>query len=306
MDKIKLLLLCPFVLVISSSSCPLRYTCGDEPYACTGMFYTMPYENPIKYDAPNDIILYSNGMLVKKETDGQETYNLNQICNKDTITDFVLYDRYIRDRNNIPDSITINLDGFALVLSPQACCKMAWFDNVLLEFGSVGPDSIILVNAVSVDVNYLQQIYILDYGDSSLKVFDKYGNFISKWNNIGRPKLIKIFSEKVWILNELDGSIKVYDFHGVYQNSIENGGQWTDITAFKLNADNSVWISDFNGRRLSLFSDEETICEFHGDFCYMDAIFSFGRIVSLEGLYYVTAIDIEKNLIIDFAEANYY
>ena len=309
MNKIRLLLLCLCILAICSTGCPSDpyrpYTCGDEPFACNGLFYTLPYLNPVKCDSYNDIILYSNGIIVKGGFNSQVSYSLNQVCGSDTVTDFAFYDRYIKNRNNTPDSITIKLDGFALVLSPQTCYKMAWFDDILLEFGNVGPDSILLVNAVSVDVNHLQQIYILDYGDNSIKIFDKFGNFLSKWTNIGIPEFLKIYNQKVWILDELDGSIRIYDFNGVYQDSIENRGQWSEITAFKPNDDNSIWISDLNGHRISLYSSGEIIYEFQRDFCYMDAIFEFGRIVSLEGSFGVTAIDIENNLVIDFTE-NYY
>jgi hypothetical protein len=301
--------LCPSILLIIflsifiSSDCQfIKYNCGKGPYTCDGMFYTLPYENPIKFDSYNNVILYADGMLVHKRFNGQNTYNLNQICGSDTITDFAVYDWHIINRNNLPYGVPLYYDGFVLVLSPQVCYKMSWFENVLLEFGNVGHDSVLLVDAEKVDINYLQQIFVLDYGDRSIKIFNKFGDFLSKWANIGRPKFFKIFDEKVWILDETDQSIRVYDFNGDVLGTAANSRQWNNIISFKLNSGNSIWISDYNGKRLSLYSRGEILYEFHSNFCYMDATFYFGRIVSLEGHYGVTAVDKEKNLIIDFIE----
>ncbi len=300
MEKIKLVLVAPLLMVICLLGCPgsIKYNCGDQYYTCDEIFSTLPYTNPIRFDTFNDVILYADGTLVQKTWRSHNSYDLNQICGSDTIIDIGFYDQELRIRNSVPDSIPIHYDGFVVALSPVACYKLLWYDDLEFRFGDTGPDSVRLIDAIDLDIDHLQKIYIIDRGDYSIKIFNKEGAFISKISNIGIPKRFKIYDEMIWLLDGADNSIKQYSMDGLYLGQVISGDYFEDIVAFKPYY-SSIWLSDMGGSRIIYKNIHGNIvAEFQGHFCFKDAIFNIDKIVDLaDG---VSVVDMENDQIVIF------
>lgn len=300
----KLIILLIFGLSLVSLRCPLIYNCEGQDYYCYRLFSTLPYERPIKYDDYTNSILYANGTIVYRDimTKDITVVSLEDICNCDTICDIEFYDDEIRYRIFSPpyDTPRITSDSFKVVLSPDRCLVLDWDDNIIREFGDFGPDSTLLINALDVAISYERQIYIIDGGDNSIKIYDSYGNYISKWSCIGIPNRLKILDNYFFVLDKLEDSVRQLDIDGNYIKTITEGLQFYNIVAFIPPYENEFWIADLGGKRLTLISEGTRLVEFDGNFCYMDAIFDFGLIYSFGGG--ASVVDIEKNLLIDFAE----
>jgi hypothetical protein len=198
----------------------------------------------------------------------------------------------------VPDSAPIHYDGFVVALSPTACYKLLWFDDLEFRFGDTGPDSERLIDAVDLDIDHYQQIYIVDRGDNSIKIFNKEGVFLSRLSNIGSPKRFKIYYEMLWLLDDTDNSIKQYSMDGSYLGLVISGDYFEDIVAFKPYS-SSIWLSDMGGSRIIYkYIHGDIEAEFQGHFCFNDAIININKIVDLtDG---ISAVDMENNQIVTF------
>ncbi len=298
------------IICISSRCVPhdLAY-CDDDEYACSSMLSTLPYRYPIDLDSYSDVVLFADGSLLTKVGSGDsELFSLKEICASDTICDIIFYDEDLEDRNyseSDPD-IDMPYDKFIVVVTPTKCCKMDSFDNVTLEFGNAGIDSVRLINAISADINYLRQIFVVDAGDNSIKIYDHNGNFLNRWNDVGYPYRVKIFNGKVLILDNSIDSIKRYNFEGDYLDTAMGSYRFDDITAFIPVSDNEFWVADMGGERLLLISSGYVRYEIRSDYCFWDFTFQIKEIVALDHRYSLRAVDREGNYVLKFGGSYYY
>jgi hypothetical protein len=285
------------ILAIFLSGCqPIKYLCGDALYECRGITGTFPYQNPVKYDDYADVTLFADGNLVRKKWNQEpQVFDLRQTCASDTVCDILFYDRRYAYGDIDPP-----YDEFIIVITPDKLCKLDWFDNVTMVFGNSGPDSTRLISALAADLDFRRRIYVVDGGDNSIKVYDSFGNFISRWTDIGQPYKVQASDDKVWVLDRADDFIKIYNIDGEFiRNAIERG-YFNNITTFFAANENEYWIADLGGERLTLYRDGQSLFKIHSDYCYMDAAFYIRKIVDLDWNYGINAVDIEDNLMIEF------
>lgn len=299
-------------IIIICISCGCHYVydyCNNEDYVCTEMLSTNPYRHPVDLDSYSDVVLFADGSLLKNAGyQDSELFSLKDICVADTICDIIFYDEDLRYRNfsHYNSDIDMPYDKFIVVITPAKCCKMDDFDNVTLEFGQNGPDSERLINAIYGDVNHLRQIFIVDSGDNSIKVYDHNGNFIARWTDIGNPYRVKIFNGYALILDNVNNCIKRYDLEGNYLDTPLDGPGFDNITAFLPIDDNEFWVADMGGERLMLISNRTASHEIHSEYCFWDVTFYIYKIIALDYESALRAVDREGNYILEFGGSFYY
>jgi len=265
------------------------------------MLSTLPYESPIDTDEYNDIVLFADGTLVSGARNHRPVVHaLKDACAADSICDILFFDENLEFRNQIPSGTEIPFDQFIVSVTPNKCCKMDSYENVTLEFGNGFPDSVTLINAVHADVNYLRQIFVVDTGDSTVKVFDHNGNSIAVWTDIGDPYRVKISAGNVLLLDRSDNTVKRYDFDGNYVDTAVDYAGFDNIIAFLPAEANKFWIADMNGERITFLFNGSPAFEVNSDFCFWGVTFYISRVVALDGRLVLRAVDRDGNFIITY------
>lgn len=233
-------------------------------------------------------------------------YSLNEICNSDSIADIAIYDDEIVHSNFSDHPYELEPsenEYFMLALYPDRCFKLDTEFNLLFEFGSTGIDSTTLMDAKAVTINYRGEIFIVDSGDGSLKAFNKDGVFLRKTSYLGLPARIEDYDMNLYILDKSTSTVKKYDYDGNYIATIIDTPFLEDIVAFVFHDEDSMWLVDYGGNRVSLVSVFGDISEVKYDCCKDDSLVNFGKIVEIDKTYSgFYLVDYEKNSIISFRD----
>ncbi|UCC80505.1 MAG: hypothetical protein JSW64_03840 [Candidatus Zixiibacteriota bacterium] len=282
--------------------------CGDGLYTCGVIDKTAPYIRPIKYDYQHQLILYESG-VVEIEIWGPPwvlIYSLDEICGSDSIVDIAIYDDKIVHSNFSDHPYELEPpenEYFILALYSNRCFKLDKDFNLLFEFGWAGDDTTILIDAKAVTINYIGEIFIVDSGDGSLKIYNKEGAFQRKSSYLGLPARIEDYNMFLYVLDKSTSTIKKYDYDGTYIATIIDTPFFEDIVAFVFEDEDSMWLVDFDGGRVSLVSIFGTISEVKYDCCKDDILINFGKIVEIDRMFSLFfLVDYEKNSIISFRE----
>lgn len=296
-----------FLLIFMSCRCNDRL-CGAGRYRCSIFVETDPYIRPIKNDILNNLVLFENGMLIDynfRFSDHDEI-DLASICQSDSIRDFIYYNGHLntiilssRDSAGIPQP----QDYFILVITPLKCCKLDTNFTLNFEFGFTGPPEENLIDATSCAIDIDGNSYIADRGDNSVKIFDIYGNFLTKWSNIGIPSRLKLFSNAMYILDSSADRIERYDMRGNYLGSQPGISQFSDITAFGFTYRDVIWIADMGGQRISELNISGQISEFKTGYCFNDVDYDFIDVFNIEGYVGVFEVmDRDANRLLAFSK----
>jgi hypothetical protein len=298
-----LLLSMPF---LGCSCCDLG--CGPGEYTGSIIETTEPRVHPIRFDNHEDFTLFVNGELTFRDWRAREiiVYPLGDICNSDSILDMAFYDDALVERNfswNAYELQPAEEDQFYLALTPSKCCKLDSDFNLIAQFGNAGNGDSLLLNAISVDVNYRGNIYIVDASDGSLKAFDSEGAFLFKQSHLGLPSLIKDQDFYLFILDESTDTIRKYDYDGNYIATVLDTPFLDNIVSFSFGYENQAWVIDRDGLRVCLYDLDGMISEVKYDCCIDEKIYNFGKIVDITadfGLFAV--VDYEYSRVVFFSE----
>ncbi len=271
-------------------SCGPRDTgCGSGDYYCVGITSTRPYLAPIKSSNSEDILL-SNGTLIVNHRygnniDSTTIYDLKQICQSDTICDIV--DIVPRE-----DSVVI--------ITPTKCVVFHIYHNIVSEFGNTGPDSSRLINAIYAATDTFGNVYVLDSGDNSVKVYDLNGQFKSRFMAGTGPSSIVCWGDKLYVLDKSNDSIKEFYLDGRATGRVLSTSYLANITAFGI-CNGLFIVADQNGKRLTAISLSGNIYEVKTDYCFRDILFEFGEIININcepsGF---SVVDYDNNFIVNF------
>lgn len=105
-----------------------------------------------------------------------------------------------------------------------------------------------------------QEIYVVDFGNQRIQVFDGQGNYLKilKLEGVNQPVQIRLFNDHIYVVDRREAAVFVYDKELKLVRTL--GGQ--GIKKGQLNAPGSValddrgliWVSDENNNRIEVFT----------------------------------------------------
>ncbi len=293
------------VLAAVAFSCnSISDNCGGGNYFCTNLISTLPYIGPIRSVANFDRkTLFADGSLVVERTvyENSESrvavsvYDLNSICSADTICDLPFV-----------NAGRAGQDTFLAALTPDRLCIVRNYSDVVLEIGNIGPDSTRLHFAICAELDSADNFYIVDSGDSTVKVFGPYGDFIRRFKGGIDPYQLKTYEDRsLFILDRADDGIREYTLSGDPTGRMLKSNNLSEITAFDIF--NGVFmVADMDGQRLTAISLGGDIIESKLNYCYNGFSFDFEKIVNISSDRWIMQItDMGKALLIDFRNKLY-
>jgi hypothetical protein len=284
--NMKLILIASLSIILGFSiSCfKLPEKCGDGNYYCRRMINIQPYEKPIKYLQPffDERILLSDGRLIGNKriynpeqsiyADSFAIYDLKSICQSDTICDIYF-----------PEFEHVYRDTVISILTKTRLCRVSDYSTIVQEIGNNGLDSSRLISAAYMALDSLGNYYIIDSGDSTIKVFQSDGAFLMRFKAGVNPYRLIYYhtSNSLYVLDETNDSIREFTVTGERTSNVLNSNYFSNITAFNI-FHGALLIADKEGKRLTAASLNGTIIESKTDFCYQDLSFNFGKIASID------------------------
>jgi hypothetical protein len=279
--------------------------CGSGEYRCAIFFDTSPQVHPVESDILNNFILFENGILLTYNVDfgDRKLINIDSICGYDSTRDVIFYNENTESQiYTSPHQSPSPSDYFTLIVLSNRCCKLDTNFNKISEFGVEGSPESILGDAVVGAIDLQGNCYIADRADSSIKVYDKNGDFFTRWPNIGIPVKIKLRDDVMYILDGSTDKIAKYTMAASYLGDQPGISGLSKIVAFGFTYKDMIWVADQDGTRLSRFSLSGKTMEVKTEYCHKDVNYSFGHISYIDGfLDVVELVDRDANRLLSFS-----
>jgi hypothetical protein len=280
--------------------CPIRIDkCGPGNFYCNGLYSIYPYSEPVSHlgggrynNFKDSAVLLSDGKVIARREhygDTTVTYDLKQVCQTDMICYVSFFSSYWYENPHFE----------ALVVTPTKACVMRDFNTIVQEYANSGPDSTRLVRAVDACL-FDDELFVLDAGDSTVKVFDELGRFVDRFSTGFDPRILRVRADYIYVLNRAGDTIRQFDQSG--QPTGYSFGFLSGITSFDICGGLFI-VADRDGARLNVVTFQGQISENKTDYCIKGTNFQIGKIINITadepGFY---AVDIEKDYVITFGD----
>jgi hypothetical protein len=288
---LKIIVLITFAV---SLSCGLRVErCGSGIYYCSKLISSRPYLRPVHQigEGYRPWMLLADGKVIGNE--GQtHVFDLKQLCSADTI---VFADIF-------PDEDFIDLDSRVIAISSSAIYDIDNFNNVVAQFGDSGPDSTRLHRVIHASLGE-DKIYVIDAADSTIKIFDYYGQHVQTTRACSDPQRIKCYDEHVWLLDRSDESIREYNSQLQPSGRFLSNDLFNDIVDFDI-ASGLLVVADHGGTRVVVVTLDGEIIDDKSTYCCKYIDFELGRVIDIRSTYFgFNLVDIENSFLIYFGDS---
>ena len=186
------------------------------------------------------------------------TVNKILISNRDNL-------RYKSDRLYVVEEKTNRISVFNLESG-----------EFLYEYGEKGSGKGEFINPLGIEIDYNNNIYVVDYGNNRIQKFDKNFNFLKEFGSFGDqpgqfngPYYMTIdYDNNLYIVDRGNDRIQVFDDQGNFkflfgEKGSENGKlDYPHEITFK---NNKLFVADFNNHRIQIFDKKGNFINYLGE-----------------------------------------